>query len=123
MNTDDPVVQTQTSNRLGLELSDAALAHLRKLLSKASNATAIRLTLNKTGCSGLSYFFDYIQEPVETDLKFTFSDLVVYVDHQFYPYLKGTQIDYVKEGLNHRFVFDNPNQKGQCGCGESFTIE
>lgn len=111
------------THRPDLTLSSSAIAHLKKQVSKNMQAKGVRLLLNKTGCSGLSYVFDLIEKEEESDRKFTFDDLTVYIENKSFPYLKGVGIDFVKEGLNNKYVYDNPNQTGACGCGESFTIE
>lgn len=107
----------------GINLSDSAINHLLKQLAKYPQAKGVRLSLTKTGCSGLSYKFDFVESEMELDRHYQFGNLKVYVDHKSYPYLKGLKIDFVKEGLNHKYIYENPNQTGQCGCGESFTIE
>lgn len=81
------------------------------------------MSVKKTGCSGLSYVVDYVKEPSEGDMIASLSkDYLVCVDKTSYPFLKNMQVDYVKQGLNYKFIFNNPNQTGQCGCGESFTV-
>ncbi len=84
----------------------------------------LRLSVKKTGCSGLSYVIDYTDAPLKDDLVMTLAnDYFVSIDKASYPYIHGVEIDYVKQGVNQKFVFNNPNQTGQCGCGESFTVE
>lgn len=83
----------------------------------------VRLSVKKNGCSGLSYEMTYVDTALEGDIPMPLADKYqIYVDKNSYPYLKGMQIDYVRQGLNHKVVFTNPNQTGQCGCGESFTV-
>lgn len=123
MSNEVEVVKVKKVAGNDLIVSDAAQNHLIKQLKKNSDAIGVRLSLSKTGCSGLSYVFDFITEEVAQDRKFKFDNLVVYIDNKSFPYLKGLKIDFVKEGLNHKYLYDNPNQTGQCGCGESFTID
>lgn len=105
-------------------LSASALAHFLSYLQKQTGSCGVRLSVKKTGCSGLSYVVDYVQMPVEEDIKQPLiNDYWIYIDKKSYPYLKGMSIDYVKQGLNQKLIFKNPNQTGQCGCGESFTVE
>ena len=93
-------------------------SYLKKVVTQG-----IRLSVKKTGCSGLSYVVDYVDESQRDDLVFSLDEnYLVYIDKKSYPYLKGVSIDYVKNGLNSKFIFNNPNQTGQCGCGESFTL-
>lgn len=107
-----------------LHLSDNAKRHLLACLSEQNNSKGVRFSVKKTGCSGLSYVVDYVTNVQDTDVILPFADTYsLYIDRASYPYLKGLHIDYVKQGLNHKFVFDNPNQTGQCGCGESFTVD
>lgn len=115
------VVQVKKSEP-GIVLTEAAQAHLRQYLSQ-EQAKAIRLAVKKTGCSGLSYVVDTVQSLNPDDMSFPVADgLLICVERKSYPFLKGLTMDYVKQGLNHKFVFENPNQTGQCGCGESFTV-
>ncbi len=104
--------------------TDAAKSHVASYLKKKTNSKGIRLSVKKTGCSGLSYVVDYVDAPEATDIEMPLTEgYLIYLDKKSYPFLKGTQVDYIKQGLNHQFVFNNPNQTGQCGCGESFTVE
>ncbi len=116
-------VKTRKSLSKELVLSSAAQEHLLKQLSKKTSAIGVRLSLSKTGCSGLSYVFDFIEQENQDDRKIVFADLNIYVDNKSYPYLKGLKIDFVKDGLNNKYIYQNPNQTGECGCGESFTID
>lgn len=118
------VMQHTSDTAFGVTLSEAAIRHVLSYLGKQKDSKGIRLSVKKTGCSGLSYVVDYVLAPQDNDIVQSLSDnYQLYIDKASYPYLKGMNIDYVKQGLNHKFVFDNPNQKGQCGCGESFTVE
>lgn len=105
-----------------VDFTPAAIAHIRKDLEK-HNAKGLRLGVKKAGCSGLKYVVDYIYEVNSHDHKFTFdNDLQVFVDPDSLSALLGLTVDYVKEGLNGRLKFINPNEKGSCGCGESFMV-
>lgn len=116
------VLQHSSAAEVGINLSDAAKHHILSYLSKHSQK-GIRLSVKKTGCSGLSYVIDYVQTPAEKDVVFSITEnFILCIDKASYPYLRGMHVDYVKQGLNHKFVFDNPNQTGACGCGESFTV-
>ena len=106
-----------------IELTENALKHIQKWLKKTENSLGVRLSIKETGCSG----FEYVTEVIDTlhpdDLLSNIKDINIYVEASAYPYLKGVHLDYVKEGLNYKFVFNNPNASGVCGCGESFTVE
>lgn len=119
------VVMQQATNELTPEISftEAAIKHLVSYLQKNTEYTGVRLSVKKTGCSGLSYVIDYVLAPLEGDLSMSFNDdYIVCIDKTSYPFLKNMNVDYVKQGLNYKFIFNNPNQTGQCGCGESFTV-
>ncbi len=118
------VVQHHAIEPESLQFSERAKAHILSFLQSNPHHKALLFYVEKTGCSGLSYQVGYLTDlqpqavPVLLD-----GAAVVYMDKKSYPYLKGTMIDYVKQGLNHKFVFENPNQTGQCGCGESFKVD
>jgi iron-sulfur cluster assembly protein len=117
------VIQHNTQANPGIVFTDAAIKHLISYLGKNLEYRGIRLSVKKTGCSGLSYVVDYVMTPNEADFKESLTgNYSVWVDRSSYPYLKNMEVDYVKQGLNYKFVFSNPNQTGQCGCGESFTV-
>ena len=82
----------------------------------------IRLGVRTTGCSGLSYVLEFVDEKAEEDVVFECGNVQLIIDPKSLVYLDGTQLDYVKEGLNEGFEFKNPNVKDECGCGESFHI-
>ncbi|MFY7698138.1 MAG: HesB/IscA family protein [Legionella sp.] len=117
------VKQYSSDKQRMVTLSDQAREHIISYLIK-NNRHGIRLSVKKTGCSGLSYVVDYVEQPSDNDLVMPIQDrYIVCIDKNSYPYLKGINIDYIRHGLNYKFVFNNPNQTGQCGCGESFTVE
>jgi iron-sulfur cluster assembly protein len=106
-----------------VSLTDAAKRHIFTYLEKHATSKGVRLSVKKTGCSGLSYVVDYVDEAASSDASMMLTPLYfICVDKKSLPYLKGVRVDYVKQGLNYKFVFENPNQTGQCGCGESFTV-
>jgi len=116
------VVRHEASS-MPITFSDKATQHVLSYLATRNNSKGIRLSVKKTGCSGLSYVVDYVEAPLINDIVMPLAkDYLVCIDKKSYPYLKGMRVDYVKQGLNYKFVFDNPNQTGQCGCGESFTV-
>lgn len=114
----------QPSLDVDMHLSDAAKTRLIKVIELTEGAKAMRLSVRKTGCSGYSYDLQAVSEIFVDDLVLEIQDTYkLYIDVKSYPLLKGLSIDYVKQGLQTKFVFENPLQTGQCGCGESFTIE
>lgn len=109
---------------IGVHLTERAMKHLLGSLSTQKDCKGLRFSVKKTGCSGLSYVVDYVKETTESDRVFPLQDdYQIFIENSSYPYLKNMSIDYVKQGLNYKLTFTNPNQTGQCGCGESFTVE
>lgn len=82
----------------------------------------LRLAVKKTGCSGFAYVVNYADDIHADDVVFEDRGVKVIVDKQSLGYIDGTEVDFVKQGLNEAFRFRNPNVKGECGCGESFTV-
>lgn len=118
------VMQYSSNSTPVVQLSEAAIKRVLSYMTTQDGCKAVRLSVKKTGCSGLSYVIDYVKAPQDADIVLPLTDAcVICVDKASYPYLKGIHIDYVKQGLNQKFVFNNPNQTGQCGCGESFTVD
>jgi iron-sulfur cluster assembly protein len=106
-----------------IELTLAAKKQLLTVVADNKNATGVRLWVKESGCSGFSYKLDCVTKPESQDIPIPLNDTYqLYIDKASYPVLKGITIDYVREGLNYKLVFNNPNQTGECGCGESFTI-
>lgn len=103
-------------------LTDAAIKHIKGEIKRQS-AKAFRLAISTAGCSGLRYEPKVISEINSEDFCFeNHNDFKVYVDKKAYPYVKGTTVDFEQQGLNWVFVYNNPNESGSCGCGESFTV-
>lgn len=82
----------------------------------------LRVGVKTTGCSGLAYVLEFVDELNDDDQVFEQDNLKLIVDGKSLVYIDGTQLDFVKEGLNEGFQFNNPNVNGECGCGESFTV-
>lgn len=107
---------------MSITLTEAAAAHVRQFLAKADQPMGLRLSVKSTGCSGLMYVVDYADTIDPGDHVFEASGIKVIVDQESLVHLDGTQLDYRREGLNEALTFSNPNVKGTCGCGESFTV-
>lgn len=104
-----------------LTLTPAAVAQFKKKLSE-SGQKAVRLSLREAGCSGLEYVLDYENAPHDDDLCAEQDGIQIYVAKTHYDQaIKGLNIDYQQDMLSSTFVFQNPNKKGECGCGKSFT--
>jgi iron-sulfur cluster assembly protein len=108
------------SNLKDIEITSAAIAHIEKALKKRGSGIGMRLSMEKSGCTGYSYALTYVDQAIATDHTYPLgNDLTIFIDAKYFPYLKGIKIDYVREGINQRFKFTNPNEKASCGCGES----
>ncbi|MDX1451142.1 MAG: iron-sulfur cluster assembly accessory protein [Oleiphilaceae bacterium] len=123
MSTTQTSVETFTP-QLGITVTDAAIAHIQRELAKADDASVFRLYLETSGCSGYMYETELVSAPQQEDTVFTVGDdgLKVCVPNKDLPLLNGTVVDFIKVGLNSMFQFRNPNVTGECGCGESFTV-
>ena len=106
-----------------ISLTDRAYTKVKRLL-QAKDYAGIRLGVKTTGCSGLAYVLEYVQEykSSESDINYAQQDFVVLVDKKHDVYLNNITVDYVRKGLNEGFEFINPNERDRCGCGESFRV-
>ena len=107
---------------MSITLTTAAGSHIERFLQKRGKGLGVRLGVKTTGCSGLAYVIEYADEVSVDDTVFEDKGIKVIVDAKSLVYLDGTELDFVKEGLNEGFKFTNPNEKNRCGCGESFSI-
>lgn len=105
-----------------ISLTPAAADRVQKYLSARGHGLGLKLGVRKTGCSGFAYVIDYADQQAPRDLVFEDQGVKVFVDPDSLPLIDGTTVDFVKQGLNEAFRFRNPNIKGECGCGESFSI-
>lgn len=106
-----------------IQLTEVAKTKIKKLLDKRGGV-GIRLGVKTTGCSGLAYVLEYVDAYPDdnTLINYAQPEFAVFVDKKSDVYLTGMTIDYVREGLNEGFKFNNPNERDRCGCGESFRI-
>ncbi|MFL2537535.1 MAG: iron-sulfur cluster assembly protein IscA [Candidatus Azotimanducaceae bacterium] len=107
---------------MGISLTDTAARHVHDYLGQRGEGVGIRLAVKTTGCSGLMYVIEPVDHPAEEDVSFETQGVRVFIDPKSLIYVDGTEMDYVKQGLNEGFEFRNPNVKAECGCGESFTV-
>jgi iron-sulfur cluster assembly protein len=107
---------------MSISLTSAAADRVRSFLSRRGHGLGLRVGVKKTGCSGFAYVVNYADQIGSDDLVFEDQGVKVIVDRESLGLIDGTQIDFVKQGLNEAFRFRNPNVKGECGCGESFTV-
>jgi iron-sulfur cluster assembly protein len=117
------VQETRTRERPpALRVTDAAAAQLRRLMERHNpDAAGIRVGVRDSGCSGMAYTMDFVDEKSPMDEAIDAGGVTVFVDPMAIMYLIGTEMDYVEANLGANFVFRNPNETGRCGCGESFS--
>ena len=107
---------------MAVTLTDRAAQHVQRYIEKRGKGVGLRLGVRTTGCSGLAYKLEYADEAAPEDIVFEDHGVKVLVDPKSLPYIEGTQLDFVREGLNEGFKFINPNERDRCGCGESFRV-
>lgn len=107
---------------MSISLTPAAAERVRTFMASRGKGIGLRLGVKQTGCSGYAYVVSYADELDASDVVFEVFDVKVVVDAASLKYVDGTEIDFVRQGLNEAFKFRNPNVKGECGCGESFNV-
>jgi iron-sulfur cluster assembly protein len=107
---------------MAVTLTERAANHVRNFLVKRGKGEGLRLGVKTSGCSGMAYVLEFVDAIAPEDQVFEQHGVKVIVDAKSMLYLDGTELDFVKEGLNEGFKFNNPNVKDACGCGESFTV-
>lgn len=115
-------IDSSISDPAPISLSEAAANHIRGFISKRGKGIGIKLGVRTSGCSGMAYKLEFVDVEDANDIKFDDHGVAVYIDPTSLSYLAGTELDYTRQGLNEGFVFNNPNVKTQCGCGESFGV-
>lgn len=106
----------------GVTLTPSAAAHIRALLKQQPGIQGVRLGVKQTGCAGFGYVLDAVSEPDKDDLLFESDGAKLWVPLRAMPFIDGTEVDYVREGLNQLFKYHNPKAQNECGCGESFGV-
>ena len=107
---------------MAVTLSESAARHVSNFIAKRGKGFGIRLGVKTSGCSGMAYKLEFVDQTEDEDEVFEGHGVKVVIDPKSLAYLDGTELDFVKEGLNEGFKFNNPNVKDQCGCGESFNV-
>jgi iron-sulfur cluster assembly protein len=107
---------------MAISLTQSAATRVRSFLEKRGRGVGLRIGVRKSGCSGYAYTIDYADAIDADDVVFDRDGVKVIVDPESLGLIDGTEVDFVKDGLNEAFKFRNPNVKGECGCGESFTV-
>ncbi|EOI1367743.1 Fe-S cluster assembly scaffold SufA [Serratia marcescens] len=106
----------------GISLSDSAVRQITKLMQQDPQVKGLLLGVKQSGCAGFAYVLDLTREPADDDLLFERDGAKLYVPLKAMPFIDGTTVDYVREGLNQIFKFNNPKAQHACGCGESFGV-
>jgi len=108
---------------MAIQISPAARERMQQYLARTPAAVGVRFGIRRTGCSGFGYTVDLADGVAADDAVFEQDGLRLVVERKALPFVDGTEIDFRRDGLNAAFVFRNPNATGECGCGESFTVE
>jgi iron-sulfur cluster assembly protein len=107
---------------MAISLTNSAAERVRNYLEKRGSGVGLRLGITETGCSGYSYVINYADRIDDGDVVFEDKGVTVVVHPDALKLIDGTEVDFVKNGLNEAFSFRNPNISGECGCGESFNV-
>ncbi len=107
---------------MAISLTEPAAERVRTHLEARGSGIGLRVGIKKTGCNGYAYVINYADEVNEADVIFEDRGVKIVVDEDSLALIDGTEVDFIKEGLNEAFRFRNPNVIGECGCGESFSV-
>ena len=107
---------------MAITLTHTAANRVETFLANRGKGLGLRLGVKTTGCSGMAYTLEFVDNLNEEDTMFESNGVKIIVDPKSLVYIDGTELDFTKEGLNEGFKFINPNVKDECGCGESFTV-
>lgn len=105
-----------------ITITETASKKVVQQLQKRGKGQGIKVGVKTTGCSGLTYTLEYVDEPLQTDTVYESNNVKIFVDPKCLPYVMGMEMDWAKNGLNEGFDFKNPLEKSRCGCGESFNV-
>lgn len=107
---------------MSISISDSAAQRVSAFLNNRGKGLGLRLGVRTSGCSGMAYILEFVDGMNDDDIVFEDKGVKVIIDGKSMVYLDGTELDFVKEGLNEGFKFNNPNVSSECGCGESFNV-
>ena len=107
---------------MSISLTEPAAERVRNYLADRGTGIGLRIGVKKTGCNGFAYVINYAEQVDDDDVVFEERGVKVVVDRESLELIDGTEVDFIKEGLNEAFRFRNPNITGECGCGESFSV-
>lgn len=105
-----------------ITVTDIAKEKIQKQIRKRNQGQGIKIGVKTTGCSGLAYVLEFVDNVSDSDIAIPLDNFSVFINPKHEPYLKGLILDYVRQGLNEGFEFLNPNEKDRCGCGSSFRV-
>jgi iron-sulfur cluster assembly protein len=109
-------------SKVSITITENAANRVKEFLKNRGKGIGLRLGVKTTGCSGLAYKLEFVDAKAGGDTEFESNGVHIFIDSKSLQFLDGTRVDYTKEGLQEGFKFTNPNVKGECGCGESFTV-
>jgi len=107
---------------MSVTVTEQAANHISKYLANRGKGQGLRVGIKTTGCSGMAYVLEFVDNISPEDQIFESRGVKIVVDPKSLAYIDGTELDFVREGINEGFKFNNPNVKNECGCGESFTV-
>ncbi len=107
---------------MSVTMTERAAEHVANYMARRGKGLGLRLGVRTTGCSGLAYKLEYADAVAPEDREFESHGVRIFVDPKSLAYLEGTELDFVRDGLNEGFKFNNPKEKDRCGCGESFRV-
>ncbi|MCU0950629.1 MAG: iron-sulfur cluster assembly protein IscA [Burkholderiaceae bacterium] len=107
---------------MAVTMTERAAEHVAGFIEKRGKGLGLRVGVRTTGCSGMAYKLEYVDAESPEDQAFESHGVRIYVDPKSLAYIDGTELDFVREGLNEGFQFNNPREKDRCGCGESFRV-
>jgi iron-sulfur cluster assembly protein len=107
---------------MAISMTPSAVQHVSRYLEKRGSGYGIRVGVRTSGCSGMAYVLEFVDDKEPEDHVYDMDGVNVVIDPKSLVYLDGTELDFVKEGLNEGFKFNNPNVRSECGCGESFNV-
>jgi iron-sulfur cluster assembly protein len=107
---------------MAVTMTERAAKHVAGFIQKRGKGLGLRVGVRTTGCSGMAYKLEYVDAESPEDKAFESHGVRIYVDPKSLAYIDGTELDFVREGLNEGFQFNNPREKDRCGCGESFRV-
>ena len=107
---------------MAVTMTERAAQHVTNYLARRGKGLGLRLGVKTTGCSGMAYQLEYADAAHPEDRSFESHGVTIFVDPKSLAYIDGTELDFVREGLNEGFKFNNPKERDRCGCGESFRV-